>query len=74
MRYDFTMVQVKGKRVWKDADGKRREETKVFHQTINPFNRNADGNIKTQEEIIREITIQRDRWMAQSDETIKEAE
>jgi hypothetical protein len=31
--------------------GKRRTRTVIKEQTVNPFNRNADGTIKTREEI-----------------------
>ena len=64
MWHDFEKVQVKGKRVWKDEDGKRRQETKVFYQTINPFNINKSGIVKSREEILQEITEQRDKWVA----------
>jgi len=60
----FEEVKVKGVRRWTDSDGKKRQETKTFSQTINPFNKNACGLPKTCSEIVEEITAERDAWMA----------
>ena len=37
------------------VDGKRKVETKTFTQTLNPFNRNSDGSIKSGKDIAREL-------------------
>ncbi len=61
----FQTVSVKGTRRWKDPDtGRTRQETKSFFQTINPFNRNAEGEPKSYEEIMVEVKAQRDAWLA----------
>lgn len=38
---------------------------KKFYQTLNPFNRNADGAVKSTQEIISEISAERESWMRQ---------
>ena len=42
--------------------GKRRKRTKRFWQTYNPFNKRADGQIKTPEEIRDEVVAQGRAW------------
>jgi hypothetical protein len=66
MRVVFNEVKVKGTRRWTDANGKRRQETKAFMQTVNPFNKNADGSVKTYEQIKRELTAERDFWLLET--------
>ncbi len=65
MRVNFQEVSVKGTRRWKDAEGKKRQQTKKFFQTISPFNKNADGSPKTREQILIQIKAERDAWEAQ---------
>lgn len=38
----------------------RRQRT--FRQTINPFNKNADGQVKTRAEIMVELKVQAAEW------------
>lgn len=38
---------------------------KRFYQTLNPFNRNADGAVKNKQEIVSEISAERDLWLKQ---------
>jgi hypothetical protein len=57
-------VSVKATRRWVDADGKKRQETRKFWQTVNPFNRKADGSLKTEADIRAEINAERDAWLA----------
>lgn len=42
--------------------GKRRKRIKRFWQTYNPFNKRADGEIKTPEEIRDEVTAKGRAW------------
>ncbi|MDO6489280.1 hypothetical protein Q4503_16415 [Colwellia sp. 6_MG-2023] len=63
MQYNFTEVSIKGVKKWKE-DGKNKQKTKKFFQTLNPYNRNSDGDIKTRAEILKEITKERDEWLA----------
>lgn len=68
-RVRFDEIAVKATRRWVDpSTGKKRQETKVFWQTLNPFNKNADGSIKTAEQIRAEVTSQRDAWLAEKGE------
>jgi hypothetical protein len=63
MQYIFQEVSVKGVKRWVE-DGKKRQLTKKFHQTLNPYNRNPDGSVKTRQEILKEITKEKNIWLA----------
>lgn len=67
MKINFEKVSIKSVFRWKEGS-KRYQRTKTFCQTINPFNRNADGSVKTREKIMLELTKQRDDWLAASKE------
>jgi hypothetical protein len=62
-RHVFDEVAVKATRRWTDANGKKRQQTKKFWQTINPFNKNADGSVKTATQIRAEVIAERDAWL-----------
>lgn len=32
---------------------------------MNPFNKNADGTVKTRDQIMAEITAERDTWISE---------
>jgi hypothetical protein len=38
--------------------GKKRTRTLTAEQTVNPFNKGADGNVKTREQIAREVSAE----------------
>lgn len=61
--YTFREVKIKGVKKWKGEDGKRHTTTRTFSQTINPFNKNKEGKIKSRDEIMTEITAERDAWI-----------
>lgn len=63
-RYDFDKVAVKAKVTWRDENGKKRQQTKEFSQTLNWFNRNKHGQLKTEKEIMLEIVAEADAWIA----------
>lgn len=42
--------------------GKTCTISKKFYQTLNPFNKNADGTIKTHGDIYKELMIQIKEW------------
>lgn len=65
--YRFQEVSLRGTRHWKDAAGKRHQETRRFFQTVNPFNKNADGTEKTRPQILDELRAERDAWLAASE-------
>lgn len=62
MKITFDQIELKAKRVWIE-NGKRRQETKTFMQTVNPFNKNADGTRKTREQILIELHAERLAWL-----------
>ena len=45
--------------------GKKAVRTQKFYQTINPFNKSADGSIKTHSVITEELKLLLDAWKAQ---------
>lgn len=65
-RLTFDWVGVKGVKKFVDANGKKRQITKHFRQTRNPFNRNEDGTCKTSDQILAEEKFKRDEWMKES--------
>lgn len=65
MRYIFEEVAVKATKRWTDETGRKRQQTRKFFQTLNPFNKDADGNPKTAQQIMAEIRAQRDAWLAE---------
>lgn len=62
----FQEVKIRGVRRWIE-NGKRRQETKVFMQTINPFNKGADSFPKTREQILTELRLERAEWLAKGE-------
>jgi hypothetical protein len=62
MKVTFNEVSIKATKRWKE-DGKTRMKTRKFYQTLNPFNKNADGAAKTRDQIMTEITAERDAWL-----------
>ena len=64
----FDKVAIKGVRRWVDDNGKKRQQTKEFWQTVNPFNRGPDGQPKTSDQILMELKVERDRWLSAHDE------
>ena len=62
MKVYFEQVTLKANKTFLD-NGKRRRQTRVFMQTINPFNTNADGSQKTRIQIMDELKKERDNWL-----------
>lgn len=63
--HTFQEVSIKGTKRWTDTTGKKRQMTRKFYQTINPFNTNSKGVVKTREEILQELVDQRQDWLTQ---------
>jgi hypothetical protein len=63
MKVYFNEISVKGVKKWVGDDGKKHQLTKKFYQTVNPFNKNADGKVKTGAEIWTEILEERKKWL-----------
>lgn len=66
MKVRFEVVALRAQKKWTDERGKRHQATEKFWQTISPFNKNVDGSIKTREQILEELKIERDRWLARA--------
>lgn len=58
----FTPVGLGGKKSYKCACGKRVVRQRWFEQTLNPYNRNADGSVKTQGQIMAECSTAFIAW------------
>ena len=43
--------------------GKRRTRSKTFTSTVNPYNRNEDGTIKTPREVRLDLNAKASRWV-----------
>lgn len=61
----FYPISVSATKRWTTKDGKKRQRKRKFYQTINPYNKNKNGEMKTKEEILVEITAERDAWLKQ---------
>lgn len=64
MRYTFEEVKLTATRSVVGSDGKKRRQQKTFSQTLNPFNLNADGTVKSRADIRRELDAEAGRWKA----------
>lgn len=42
--------------------GKRTTRRRTFEHTINPFNRNADGQMKSYDEVRADVNAEADAW------------
>ncbi|KAB1146762.1 hypothetical protein F7R91_14375 [Streptomyces luteolifulvus] len=47
------------------ACGKKLRRQRTFSQTLNPFNKNKDGQVKTELEIVRELVVVASKWEAE---------
>lgn len=64
MRINFQEISTKATKRYTDENGKRKQQTKKFYQTLSPFNKNPDGSVKTSDQIWKEIIAERDAWLA----------
>lgn len=63
MKYNFHEVTISSmKKGICSVCGKSCQRSKTFSQTINPFNKNKKGEIKTGNEIRIELEIEIDNW------------
>lgn len=63
-RIVFEVVRVKHVRRYVNAAGRRCQETRTFEQTINPWNKHANGLPKTAFDIRQELLAERNEWLA----------
>lgn len=62
----FEEVCITHTRRWKDPEtGRPRQQTKKFSMTLNPFNKNPDGTVRTRKDIYAALVVQRDAWIAE---------
>lgn len=63
----FQEVGLGGKKRFKCACGKRVVRSRRFYQTLNPYNKNKDGSVKTQGQIMSECSAQFVAWQKVSE-------
>ena len=60
-RFPVARVQAK-RRITCAACGKRRTRQMTFENTVNPFNQNPDGSIRTYAQVMEKITAESEAW------------
>jgi hypothetical protein len=65
MRYTFEEVRLSATKSVKCKCGKRVRRSKTFFQTINPFNKRTDGQMKCRSDICTELTADVKQWKAE---------
>lgn len=63
MNCSYKAIEIKATKKWTDENGKKRQKTKTFYQTLNPFNKNSDGTVKSREQILIEIEAEKESWL-----------
>lgn len=73
MRITFERVIAKRTVCWTDpATGKKRQKTRSFEQTVNPFNRDASGKPKDRCAIRAEVNHEADLWGLKTENDIRD--
>lgn len=62
MRIDFEEVSLTGVRYFIGEDGKKKRQQKKFFQTVNPWNKDEKGNVKTRFQIMEELKLKIKKW------------
>jgi hypothetical protein len=62
VRARFQEVTLKATRRWTE-EGRKRQQTRTFMQTINPFNLDREGRPKTREQIMDELHAEAETWL-----------
>jgi hypothetical protein len=62
MRYVFREIGERRTRRFKCTCGKSHQKTETFYQTLNPFNKNGDGSVKSSEQISLEVNAEANAW------------
>ena len=64
--YTFAKVEHRATKTVKcDACGKRLKRSTTLFQTLSQFNKTADGELKTREQILTELRAQADEWQGE---------
>ena len=67
MKVNFQVVELKfSKSGICPACGKSAIRTKKFFQTLNPFNKNDDGSVKTRDQIMVELSAQASKYRSET--------
>lgn len=65
----FPVVRVRQKRAgYCPVCGKLANRSKVFEQTVNPWNRNENGSPKTTREVAAAVIAEADAWVPTADD------
>lgn len=62
----FEEIKVKGVKKWKE-NGKTRQKTRVFSETVNPFNVDENGKQRSRQDIFNGLIKQRDEWLSKEE-------
>lgn len=60
----FEKVGVYAKKSGKCLCGKRRTRSEYIYHTVNPFNKNARGEVKTRIEVREDVQREYQKWLA----------
>lgn len=64
----FQVVKVRASRsVACPKCGKKVKRSRTFERTLNPFNKNADGSVKTYSEVLADVGAEARFWMKQAE-------
>ncbi len=58
----FDEVSLQGRKAGKCLCGKRRVRRERFWGTVNPFHRNADGTVRTREQVLEKVKADLAAW------------
>lgn len=62
--YRFEELRTRRQHVGKCPNcGKRVSRSRSFEQTVNPFNKNADGTVKSRDEVWAAVKAEADAWV-----------
>jgi hypothetical protein len=67
IRTTFDIVEVRGEKSYKCTCGRRCKRAKKFWQSINPWNKNLEGQVKGPGEIRTELWAEEKAWRAVPD-------
>jgi hypothetical protein len=62
VRVTYEVITIRNSFRWTNAEGKRRSKSVKFQQSINPFNKNPDGTVKTRQQIWAELQAESGCW------------
>lgn len=63
----FAEIGLTGRKTFKCACGRRLKRQRRFWRTLNPYNKDAAGNVKDQAMILSECLAQLDEWAGKPD-------